>query len=385
MGKPQRWSYSTGDWGRSRVRAYEDHRSGIILLEYYEHAADGRRIRRRVSLGHRDRTRAKSQADAIALKHGALTPSARQETNLFMLFENYLVNQTPLKSAQTQQHDRNCVEMFLHLFGGSLRARDLSAREWNRFIACRRSGTIGPTGKPVGNRTIEYDLRFLVAVLNWATRTNLANGNPLLERNPLQGLRYPRSVPNRPVLSDAEYRQLLDAAPLVDWRFEAALILVNETGHRIGSVRVLRWSDIDHARAVIRWPAEFDKSRYEHATPLTNEAAAILDKCRHRACAIGGAWVLPSPADQHKPCSRHILRDWWRQGEALAGLSHVRGRMWHSLRRKFANELRATPLRDLCALGGWRDPQTVLRCYQQPSELSMRNALEARAAAYSCG
>ena len=34
------------------------------------------------------------------------------------------------------------------------------------------------------------------------------------------------------------------------------------------------------------------------------------------------------------------------------------------------------PLKVLCKLGGWRDTETVLNCYQQPGEQSMRDALE---------
>jgi hypothetical protein len=53
---------------------------------------------------------------------------------------------------------------------------------------------------------------------------------------------------------------------------------------------------------------------------------------------------------------------------------------WHSLRRKFASEMKHTPLRDLCELGGWKDPQTVLKCYQRPDEATMREALRQRKA-----
>ncbi len=51
---------------------------------------------------------------------------------------------------------------------------------------------------------------------------------------------------------------------------------------------------------------------------------------------------------------------------------------WHSLRRKFATELKHTPLKDLCYLGGWKEPQTILKCYQRPDESTMREALEVR-------
>jgi hypothetical protein len=51
---------------------------------------------------------------------------------------------------------------------------------------------------------------------------------------------------------------------------------------------------------------------------------------------------------------------------------------FHSLRRRFANDLKSTNLRDLCGLGGWKSPQTVPTVYQQPELALMRQALDAR-------
>jgi hypothetical protein len=59
-------------------------------------------------------------------------------------------------------------------------------------------------------------------------------------------------------------------------------------------------------------------------------------------------------------------------------LVRVKGLGWHSLRRKFATELKHTPLKDLCYLGGWKEPQTVLKCYQRADEGTMREALASR-------
>jgi hypothetical protein len=39
-----------------------------------------------------------------------------------------------------------------------------------------------------------------------------------------------------------------------------------------------------------------------------------------------------------------------------------------------------TPMADLCNLGGWRDHNTVLKCYMKPDEETMRAALARRAA-----
>ena len=36
------------------------------------------------------------------------------------------------------------------------------------------------------------------------------------------------------------------------------------------------------------------------------------------------------------------------------------------------------PLKDLCALGGWTSPETVLTCYQQADAVTMQRALNTR-------
>ncbi len=61
-----------------------------------------------------------------------------------------------------------------------------------------------------------------------------------------------------------------------------------------------------------------------------------------------------------------------------AGLSHLRNAGFHCFRRKFASELKDVPLKDLMALGGWKDPKTVIQCYQQADLGRMRDALANR-------
>ena len=63
---------------------------------------------------------------------------------------------------------------------------------------------------------------------------------------------------------------------------------------------------------------------------------------------------------------------------ASAKLPPTKGMGFHSLRRQFATEMKHTPLRDLAQLGGWKSPQTILACYQQPDEATQRKALAER-------
>lgn len=113
---------------------------------------------------------------------------------------------------------------------------------------------------------------------------------------------------------------------------------------------------------------------------MVEEARAGLLKERRRRSTIGASdpWVFPAPCDPSQPMSRHLARDWWRRTEEAAGIARVQGRGWHSLRRKFATELNAASLKDLCARGGWKDHNTILKCYQQLDSEAMRLALENR-------
>ena len=46
--------------------------------------------------------------------------------------------------------------------------------------------------------------------------------------------------------------------------------------------------------------------------------------------------------------------------------------------RLLGTELRDQPMRSLCDLGGWRDPNTVVKCYQSSDEGHLREVLANR-------
>ena len=377
--KRSRRSYGAGEWGRNRVRIFPDPKTGIFQMEWRE---DGRRLTR--SLGHREWVRAKREADEFAAGFASPGRNGKAEAEpepltLGGLLDIYGEEVTPTKGKRTRERDRVVTAMFLRFFGRDRDPATFSQRDWDRFIRARRAGRAGPSGKPVGNRTIEWDLTFLVAVFNWAERSKDERGRPLLDRNPLKGLRKPREKnPARVVLSEDQYRALLAVSWQVGWRFHVALVLAHETGHRIGAIRHLRWADIDFEGREVRWRAEHEKTGHQHVTPLTDEAVAALEEARRMGTGTGNALVLPSPSDATRCMSRVAGFQWWKKAETLAGLEPKRGRGWHSLRRKFASDLMDTPLKVLCELGGWKDATTVLRCYQRPDAGQLRTALEGR-------
>lgn len=168
---------------------------------------------------------------------------------------------------------------------------------------------------------------------------------------------------------------MLAAAPRIRSPFALALLLASETGHRIGSIRLLRWSDINLEQQTVHWRAESDKIGLDHTTPLSSTMVAALAQFRRRHVVEDDGWVVPSTHTPGEPCPRRTLLKWWTMAESLAEIPHVPGLGFHSLRRRFANDLKSTNLRDLCGLGGWKSHHTLLAVYQQPELDVMRLAL----------
>ena len=174
--KRDRRAYSAGEWGRNRVRIFPDPKTGFFQIEWRE---NGRRLTR--SLKHRDWARARRQADQFAAGFAKPEP-----LTLGRLFDMYGEEVTPTKAPSTRRYDRATTAMFRKFFGGHRQPATLSQRDWDRFIRARRAGKAGRSRRPVANRTIQQDLKLLLALLNWAVKSRDEEGRLLLESNPLR-------------------------------------------------------------------------------------------------------------------------------------------------------------------------------------------------------
>lgn len=135
----------------------------------------------------------------------------------------------------------------------------------------------------------------------------------------MKGLATPTNPsPRRPVLSDEYYHAMLLVAEKIGRGLRCAIVLAFETGHRIGSIRQLKWSDVDLKRVTVIWRAKNDKMGFEHDTALSAEAVTALRAERDASAAVGSAWVFPSPKDSKCPWSRHLSRDYWERAAKTA-------------------------------------------------------------------
>lgn len=66
-----------------------------------------------------------------------------------------------------------------------------------------------------------------------------------------------------------------------------------------------------------------------------------------------------------------MFNKWLRVAEVHADLPKLKGGLWHPYRRKWATERKHRSPTDVAAAGGWKDLDTLLRCYQQPDDESL--------------
>ncbi len=283
---------------------------------------------------------------------------------------------------RTKRDAAGRAKVLLAFFGEDCDVRPLTARDQAAYTTQRVAGGIscahGRVTPPVRARSAEADLVLLHAMLAWATTVRLPHGGRWLDHNPLAGVRRIREAnPSRPVATWERYQatrkamQDLAAAARSEtdrtrWtRVELALVLAEATGRRLGSIRQLRWDDIDLKRGTIRWRAEADKKGREWVVPLPPRLLKELKQFQRALGAVGG-WLFAAEKDPDRPMDRHLFDKWLRVAERAAELPKLEGGLWHPYRRKWATERKGHSLKDVAAAGGWQDTETLLQCYQQP-------------------
>lgn len=399
------WSYNAGEKGKNWVRAYEDTRDGKLFVEWREPVLDPgtgdpvmdpqtrkpRTRRVRLSLAkfgittrREAKEKAKSMADEFARMDEPQPEPEQPPLTVERLLDLYIKEVTPQKGGSKQDHDRRAARIFKKFFTGrrdprrrlDRRADSLDATDWREFVTERREGRIPGFGR-VRDRVIEYDLKFLIAVLAWAEGAepdaahHLARNPWSRERRKAQKMAMPQEKnPRRPSMTPELHEALVDHSP--NWRFEGVMEICRETMHRGNSVRQLRWEDIDLRSRTVRWRGEFDKNGLEIVAPLTGRAVEVLERLPR---VPDSPWVFPAEEDPTEPVTRHTLGTWLRRAKERAGVQVERlgyhGQKRAGVRRK---EFRELPPKVQEALTG-TNHETLRRVYDDVGVDEMREAL----------
>jgi integrase len=374
-----KWTCSLGHRGQ-RVRLFEKRRGGSFYREIWY---KGRR--KQACLWTSDRNEAERLGRLFYGELLSNSPNHLAGGSLALgdLWTKYS-RECPAFSdnkAHSKADAASRAKILIGHFGRLYDVRDLDARDQAAYVKVRRTGGIvtetGIVSRAVKARSVEADLVVLHAMLSWATTVRLPGGGRLLDHHPLAGVKRPREEnPNRPVATWERFaatrkaiQQLVASANTdterIRWlRLELALVLVEATGRRLGSVRQLRWEDFDFSRETVRWRAEADKKGKEWLVPYP---PALFDEIRRFQRAVGavGGWLFPAEKDPQRPMDRHLFDKWLTHAEKVADQPKLEGGLWHPYRRKWATERKDWPLKDVAAAGGWSDTDTLLLCYQQ--------------------
>jgi len=375
-----RWARSLGERGAC-VRLFQKRRGGAFYRQVWVRGKSDR-----ACLQTRNRTEAERLGKQLLarLLQGEVPQAGR--LTLAELWERYRTEAPNFLDnlVSTQRDDEGRAAILLSFFGPNREVRTLSARDQAAYIEKRLRGGLtkrdGRPTRPVRTAAVKGDLDLLHMMLSWATTVRVEDGSRLMQEHPLAGVRRPHEKnPRRPVATVERYQatrtamqelcaKAADDLERTRWiKMELALVLAEATGRRLGSIRQLRWEDVDFEHRRIRWRAEADKKRRESVVPVPQHLIDELRLFRRKLGAVAG-WVFAGERMPDQPMDRHLFDKWLTVAEKAAEVPKLEGGLWHPYRRKWATERKQHALKDVAAAGGWKDVETLLTCYQQPDE-----------------
>jgi hypothetical protein len=138
------WSHSEGERPFT-VTVFERRPGGVLYVRAWDPSARGNKGNwSRVSLGHRDKVRAKRYAREQARKLEA-GQVAEAKVSLSEVFAAYLSHRSPRKAKSEQQADARRAELWTRVLG-NIDPHNVSSARWDGFITARTSGAIDARG-----------------------------------------------------------------------------------------------------------------------------------------------------------------------------------------------------------------------------------------------
>ena len=127
-------------------------------------------------------------------------------------------------------------------------------------------------------------------------------------------------------------------------------MIAEVTGRRLGSIRQLRWDDIDWTISAIRWRAEAEEKRRNSVVPMPLPLSHELRQFQRRLYIETG-WIFASERDANRLMDRHLFDTWLDRGGKASKPSKPRGGLWYPYHRAWAPARKHLPLTDVAAAG----------------------------------
>lgn len=205
--------------------------------------------------------------------------------------------------------------------------------------------------------------RRLRAFYRWAVSTD----PPIIEKNPMQGLREP-STPEAPppVLTDDEIRALfasIKGSTFIEKRDRAILALLVDSGCRVGELVGMEVEDLNVVEGIAEVTGKGSKTRVIAFGVGTGQALQVYLRLRRtqRDAGVRQLWI-----GARGPITVQTV---WKICRTRGEDAGIKGMFPHQLRHTFAHKFRADggSEGDLAALGGWKSA-AMLRRYGKSAE-----------------
>jgi integrase len=341
------------------------HRGDIWYANFQQ---DGKQ--RRISL----KTKSKKQARTMAIrleadlqdgtyKRPKTAPSIKSVTDSYL---QYL--RTESKAPKTIQKVELVVRRALDL---AERRRLHSVADIDlTFVDAYRSERVAAAAKP---KTVLNETVIVRQIVNFAL------SRKLVDEDPLAGLKLKKpKLTEQPCWTRAEVDRILAASD--GWHRDALLILA-ETGMRVGEAKWLTWADVDLERNVLHVrakPGWRPKTGDQRAIPITPVLRSLLERLNRDS-----QWVLTAPRSRQFPeggrqiSERRLLQYLKRVVKKQGLVGHL-----HTFRHAFISNALTSGIPEAVVRSwvGHVDPQ-IMRLYTHINDVASQAAMARLAAA----
>jgi integrase len=396
------WTISLGNRGY-RVRLFENTKGGGFYRDVYR--PDG--VRDRKTLGTNDRREAEQRGrQLLAALLGGTVPGERRaidtpaRVSLGELCDRFVEECAMFldNDPKGQGEARVRLEILRAAIGDTRNVLTLTRHDVQQYEARRKKGGIrygnGQETLPVGQRSVQADMKLLKQVLGWGCTLCGPDATPLLERHPLERISVKgEHDPRRPTASFERFEKTRAAMRSMRQRYEEeaktaasrgersraearcrtwvraelGLVLLEATGRRRGSIMNLRWEDFDFQAGRITWRREHDKKRKQWVVAYPEALLATVRELQVRLGVVGGP-LFPRRDDPQQSAPPELLSQWIMTAETKAELPKLEGGTCHPYRRKWKSERSNHSVKAVAVAGGWTDITTMLRCYDHPDD-----------------
>ena len=345
--RPPRSQPKRRDWGSIHRR--KDRLGNLLpgfFLTYSWRDADGRPRRATVKVGE---TEEEAERGRIRLRDQVLARQRRRLIGQVPIFLEFLAeryfDELALRISKSTYATAKVILLRAGEHFGAKEIDHLTRADVLEFL-----GTVkGRNGQAPAPSTLKQHLHTLATAFDSAIELGH------LEVNPTRRIRIRRAQQTAvPYLAKADLERLYAAVPA---EIRPAIVLLGETGLRLGELHGLTWADLSPDRRRIR--VVRSKNRATREVPLTETAQrVVVELVRASATAEAEDSVFVGRAG----CSRSGLLHAFQRAAKAEGFGHLR---LHDLRHACATRLvrHGVPPQDVAAWLGHSSPGLVVSRY----------------------